>query len=209
MWTYYWTGKTEEPKKNYSYKERKKKRREEGCQADREQQQLRLETIRGLLPGGATPAPATPRLSIQKFNEATDNIAAYLDTFKAVATASRWALAQWTLYLRGSLSGAGLMAISSLSAAQQDDYQTVKANLLAAYQVSAETRWRRVFENHFNSAYPDLWLRDFNQNFSRWLDTSGIPDGEMEVMELVIAKAPNWLEPQIRNLNCQSFEELS
>ena len=28
-------------------------------------------------------------------------------------------------------------------------------------------------------------------------------------MELAIAKLPNWLEPQIRNLNCQSFEELS
>ena len=28
-------------------------------------------------------------------------------------------------------------------------------------------------------------------------------------MELAIAKFPNWLEPQIRNLNCQSFEELS
>ena len=68
------------------------------------------------------------------------------------------------------------MAISSLSAAQQDDYQTVKATLLAAYQVSAETRQRRVFKNHFNSANPDLWLKDFNQNFSQWLDTSGIPD---------------------------------
>ena len=100
------------------------------------------------------------------------------------------------------------MAISSLSAAQQDDYRTVKATLLAAYQVSAETRRRRVFENHFNSANPDLWLRDFNQNFSRWLDTSGIPDREMVVMELAIAKLPNWLKPQIRNLNCQSFKEL-
>ena len=101
------------------------------------------------------------------------------------------------------------MAISSLSAAQQNDYRMVKVTLLAAYQVSVETRRRRLFENHFNSANPDLWLRDFNQNFSRWLDTSGVPDREMVVMELAIAKLPNWLEPQIRNLNCQSFKELS
>ena len=66
-----------------------------------------------------------------------------------------------------------------------------------------------MFENHFNSANPDQWLKDFNQNFSRWLDTSGIPDREMVVMELAIAKLPNWLEPHVRNLNCQSFEELS
>ena len=102
------------------------------------------------------------------------------------------------------------MVISSLSAAQQDDYRMVKATLLAAYQVSAETRRRRVFKNHyFNSADPDLWLRDFNQYFSRWLDTSGIPDRKMVVLELAIAKLPNWLEPQIHNLNCQSFKELS
>ena len=122
-------------------------RREEDCQADREQRQLLLETIRGQLPGGKPPAPATPR---QKFNEATNDIAAYLDMFEAVAMARRWAPAQWTLYLRGSLSGAGLMAISSLSAGQQDDYRMVKETLLAAYQVSAEKRRRRVFDNHFN-----------------------------------------------------------
>ena len=65
-------------------------RKEEERQADREKRQLLLETIRSELPGGEPPAPATPRLSIQKFNEATDDIAAYLDTFEAVATASRW-----------------------------------------------------------------------------------------------------------------------
>ena len=146
---------------------------------------------------------------MQKFNEATDDIAAYLDTFEVVATASGWDPAQWTLYLRGSLAGAGLMAISSLSAAQQDSYRTVKATLLAAYQVSTETRRRRVFEDRFNLSNPDMWLRDFHQNFCRWLDTSRTLDREMVVMELAIAKLPNWLEPQIRNLNCQSFKELS
>ena len=28
-------------------------------------------------------------------------------------------------------------------------------------------------------------------------------------MELAIAKLPKWLEPQVCNLNCQSFEEVS
>ena len=101
------------------------------------------------------------------------------------------------------------MAISSLSAAQQDSYRTVKATLLAAYQVSTETRRRRVFKDRFNLSNPDMWLRDFHQNFCRWLDTSRTLDREMVVMDLAIAKLPNWLEPQIRNLNCQSFEELS
>ena len=190
-------------------RQEEREQKEEERQTNREQQQLLLETIPSLIPGKQPPAPATPKLTVQKFNEATDDIAAYLDTFEVVATASGWDPAQWTLYLRGSLAGAGLMAISSLSAAQQDSYRTVKATLLAAYQVSTETRRRRVFEDRFNLSNPDMWLRDFHQNFCHWLDTSRTLDQEMVVMELAIAKLPNWLEPQIRNLNCQSFEELS
>ena len=109
---------------------------------------------------------------MQMINEATDDIAAYLDTFEVVATASGWDPALWTLHLRGSLAGAGLMAISSLPAAQWDSYRTMKATLLAAYQVSTGTKQRRVFEDRFNLYNPDLWLRDFHQNFCHWLDRS-------------------------------------
>ena len=69
------------------------------------------------------PVAAPPRLSVQKFNEETDDMAAYLDTFEAVATASEWPEAQWSINLRGSLSGAGLLAISTLNAVQQADFQ--------------------------------------------------------------------------------------
>ena len=69
-------------------RQEEREQREEERQANREQQQLLLETIRSLIPGKQPPAAATPKLTVQKFNEATDDIAAYLDTFEVVATAS-------------------------------------------------------------------------------------------------------------------------
>ena len=71
-------------------RQEEREQREKVRQANREQQQLLLETIRGLLPDGRAPASAVPQLTVQKLNEATDDIAAYLDTFKAVSAANRW-----------------------------------------------------------------------------------------------------------------------
>ena len=100
-----------------------------------------METIQGLIPGIMAPPPAVAatKLTVQKFDENSEDIVAYLDTIEAVATASAWLPAQWTLYLRGSLLEAGLMAISFLPANQQDNYRTVKVTLLATYQISVES----------------------------------------------------------------------
>ena len=107
-----------------------------------QEQQLWMETIRGLIPARMAPPPAAaaPQLTMQEFNENSDDIVAYLDTFEAIAADRSCPPAYWTLYLRDSLSGAGLLAISSLPAHQQDDYLAVKATLLATYEVSAESR---------------------------------------------------------------------
>ena len=101
------------------------------------------------------------------------------------------------------------MAISSLPADQQDSYRTIRTTLLSTYQVSAESQRQSVFESSFNSASPDLWLRDFHLNFHQWLDTSIRSDREMMLMELATSKLPYWLQPQIQNLNCQSYSELT
>ena len=101
------------------------------------------------------PPPPVPRLHLQKFIEETDNMSAYLDTFEAIAYASEWLVELWSIHLRGSLSGAGLLAVSALSAVQQADYQIVKSTLLAVYQVSTETHHKKVFEQSFNSNKPD------------------------------------------------------
>ena len=45
------------------------------------------------------PVGAPPQLSVQKFNEEMDDLAAYLDTFETVATGSEWPRAQWSTHL--------------------------------------------------------------------------------------------------------------
>ena len=127
-------------------------------------------------------------------------MAAYSNTFEATAMISEWPIELWSIHLRGSLSGAALMAVSALSAVQQADFQIVKQTLLYVYQ--------KVFKQTFNASKPDQWLRDFKQNFHQWLDSTERPTREMVLMELVLAKLPNWLENQMRNLNCQSYEGL-
>ena len=54
--------------------------------------------------------PHGPNLSLQKFQEGTDDMGAFLDTFKATVMAEWWPRDQWPLFLRGSLSEAGLTA---------------------------------------------------------------------------------------------------
>ena len=68
------------------------------------------------------------------------------------------------------------MAVSALSAVQQTDFQVVKQKLLSVYQISTETRCKKVFEQTFNASKPDQWLRDFKQNFHQWLDRKDLPE---------------------------------
>ena len=65
--------------------------------------------------------------------EETDYMAAYLNTFEATPMFSVWPIKFWSIHLRGSLSGVGLMAVSALLAVQQADFQRVKQTLLSVY----------------------------------------------------------------------------
>ena len=168
--------------------EREAQQREEERRFAAEQQQCWIDALQNARP--PPPVAAPPRLSVQNFNGEMDDMAAYLDTFEAVATASEWPKIQWSIHLRGSLSGAGLLAISTLNAVQQADFQIVKKTLLSVYQISAETPRRKVFERTFNPTNPDQWLREFRQDFHQWLDSVQKPPREAILTELVLAKLP-------------------
>ena len=66
-----------------------------------------------------------------------------------------------------------------------------------------------MFEQTFNPTNPDQWLREFRQDFHQWLDSVQKPPREAILTELVLSKLPAWLEAQMRNLDCQTYEELT
>ena len=102
-----------------------------------------------------TPIAAPPKLSPPKFVEGVDDMGAFLEMFEATAYAAGWAHNHWPIYLQNTLSGQGLLAISSLSAIEQNDYITIKATLLATCHVSEETYRKKMFDAIFSTGDPD------------------------------------------------------
>ena len=106
-------------------------------------------------PSAVPPTPWMPKLSVSNFIEGTDDMGAYLETFEATAQVDKWPCNQWAIILRSSLSGAGLTAIASMPADQQQDYTTVRSELHRKYHISCETYRRRVFETPFSTSHPE------------------------------------------------------
>ena len=188
--------------------QREDQRREEDRRLQAQQQerwaQLLTEARR---PAIVEPPPNIPKLTLQKFQEGVDDMSSFLKTFEVAARAGRWPEEQWSLYLRTSLSGAGMTAVSALSAEQQENYEEVKQTLLSTYQVSTEAYRRKVFEQSFDQNNADAWLRTYRQSYSQWLDSTD-KTASAVLMELTIRKLPRWLETYMRNLNPDNFEEL-
>ena len=93
-----------------------RQQREQERQEYREQHDPMLQLlIANQARAAAPPPPQPPRLSLQKFQEGTDDMGAFLETFEATPTAVEWQRAQWSLYLRSSLAGQGMTAVFMLS----------------------------------------------------------------------------------------------
>ena len=135
-----------------------------------------------------------PNLLLQKFQEDTDYMGAFLDTFEATATAGRWPRYQWPLFLRGSLSGAGHTAVATMTAARQADYNAVKDELLREYHISTETFRKQIFDIPFDSAHPDGWLSHHRQNFQQWIASSPLGVEAIVLMEITLKRLPKWFE---------------
>ena len=110
-------------------------------------------------PAFVEPPPNIPKLTLQKFQKGIYDMSSFLKTFEVAAKAGQWPDEQWSLYLRISLSGAGMTAVSVFSAEQQENYEDVKQTLLSTYQMSTETYRTKVFEQSFDQNNADAWLR--------------------------------------------------
>ena len=190
--------------------EREEKRRDEDRLQQERWMQMIAEARAPAAIGVAPVQPPAPRLTLQKFVEGVDDdMGAYLQMFEATATTGEWPPAQWCVYLRSALSGQGLVAVASLAASEQIDYEVVRTTLLRTYHISSETYRKRIFETYFNSSNTEAWFRSFKQDFKQWIETSNRDPLETVLHELALQKLPPWLQKQMRNLNPSTLEELS
>ena len=118
----------------------------------------------------------------------------YLQMFEATATAGEWPLPQWCVYLRSALSEQGLVAVVSMAASVQIDYEVVKTTLLRTYHISSETYRKRIFKTHFYSSNTEACFRSFKQDFNQWIETSNRDPLETVLHELALQKLPAWLQ---------------
>ena len=102
-----------------------------------------------------------------------------------------------------------MSAVASLSAADQGYYDIVKNLLLATYQVTTEAYRKNIFEQAFDTANPGNWLSKHQQSFKQWLESSDKDPELLMILETTYRKLPKWLETQTRNLNPETFEELT
>ena len=105
-----------------------------------------MEILQGLAVASLEATPpraASPKLTTPKFIESMDNMGAILEVFEATAQAAGWPNNHWVFYLRNSISGQGLLVVSSLSSLVQNDYPILKTMLLLTYHVSEKNTGRK------------------------------------------------------------------
>ena len=87
----------------------------------------------------AAPRPPQPipavdpllKLTVPKFHEEIDDVDVFNQMIEVIAGVVTWYQAQWAVYIPSSLAAAGLSAVSSLSVADQRDYDILKNFMLA------------------------------------------------------------------------------
>lgn len=195
--------------------EQRREREEQQRHDDRERQdrqeerwtQILMEVHRPVVVERAPP-PAALKLTLQKYAEGTDDMGAFLSSFEMTARANEWPENLWSTYLRSALSGQGMLAVTSLTTEEQNDYDTVCRTLKSTYQITTESYRKKMFDTTFDQTNPEIWFRKRKQTFSRWIDSSGKTAQELMLFELTLQKLPRWLEVRMRQLEPQSYEEL-
>ena len=109
------------------------------------------------------------------FDEAKDNMDAFIHRFEIYATTQKWPESKWAVYLGALLRGKALEVYSRLSVDDANDYGILKTALLRRFNFTEEG-----FKRKFHTAKPEIneapaqFIARLSNYFSRWLDFSGI-----------------------------------
>jgi hypothetical protein len=131
-------------------------------------EQLRLEVKKqeGAKKTASAPVKA-PRPKLPPFDEASDDIDAYLERFERYASSQGWEEDDWAVSLSPLLTGKGLQVYVSLPADKMNDYEGLKMALLKRYQMTGEG-FRKKFRDA--EALPSETAFQFASRLARYLE---------------------------------------
>ena len=193
-------------------------------EAEQEARRLELQLeIAKATGGGSLPIPTSSHDSIgvkatrpkmPPFNEARDDLDAYLERFEHFATSQKWDKSTWAVTIGPLLTGKGLQVYSSMPSTEVDDYDRLKEALLRRYNFTEEG-----FRHKFKEAEPETsetfyqYTHRIARYFERWVTLSGCESTfeklcEFMVKEQVLAKCSPALSIFLRERKPATLEEM-
>ncbi|XP_065299248.1 uncharacterized protein [Dermacentor albipictus] len=163
----------------------------------------------------AAPELFSPHKLIPPFNEARDDLDAYLQRFERVATSQEWPRAKWALSLSLCLTGEALTVIGRLDSNAGLDYDQLKATLLQRFRCTAEG-----YREKFRNARPEdnetglQYAGRISGYFDHWLEMSHIErtfDSLRDAMiaEQFLRRCSASLRVFLKEGNCKTLAMLS
>ncbi|XP_075539731.1 uncharacterized protein LOC142574564 [Dermacentor variabilis] len=163
----------------------------------------------------AAPQLFSPHKLIPPFNEARDDLDAYLQRFERVATSQEWPRAKWALSLSLCLTGEALTVIGRLDSNAALDYDQLKATLLQRFRCTAEG-----YREKFRNARPEdnetglQYAGRISGYFDHWLGMSHIErifDSLRDTMiaEQFLSRCSASLRVFLKERNCNTLAMLS
>ncbi len=194
--------------------ERAAQREYELAKLREETRQLELRAQAGNQPQGRPAAQNTPKPKLPKFDEAHDDIDAFLERFERFATHQGWEKDSWAYSLSPLLTGKALGVYSSLPVDDSRDYDALKTAILRRYRLTEDG-----FRERFRNTRPEKQdtAKQFGAKlehlFNRWIDLSAIEknfDGlfDLCLREQFIAQCDTELCVFLRERSPRTFEDM-
>ena len=147
--------------------------------------------------------------SLPKFDdENNDCIDGYLKRFERLASTYKWKKSDWATILATRLTGRAVEVYNSLTDAHASDYDRLKTELLARYQLTSETYRRRFreYKKKDSETYTQMGAR-LSHNLDKWFELSKCSDlREMFLLEQFLQT----LDPELAfEIRCRSITTLS
>ncbi|XP_076438245.1 uncharacterized protein LOC143277345 [Babylonia areolata] len=149
------------------------------------------------------------RPNLPKFDDSKRDISSWLKRFDRVATLYRWKKSTWAIRVSTRLTGKAEDVYNNLSDADAGDYNKLKEQLLARYQLNAET-YRRRFRNckrKDNEIFVQFSAR-LQDNLKQWHEQSKIPDlKQLILLEQFLQSLQADMAAYVMEKQPQSLEE--